>query len=584
MKKNTSGLIKKTIPALFVCILFLCSWTTVYAKERSAELLGYVIVPDIVQTIDRIGRIAAAIDPEKYNPDALKSQAGAILGDPEFDNIDRTLPVIIMLFQNTTDGTMAGFNGIEYAAIIPVKDKMRYMEKLKTMDLPYETNGDKIILSSKKSSLFFAQKEMKNYRKLSSQIYRFDARMMVKIDSIMSVYNSGIEMMLKQMQALETMNLYSGQDKQAESFIAIGKIFMYAMLDLAYQSKEYQFDISFGEKAIDFSSEYSAIPDSALSRFFDGEVQTENGCISLLPGKGQITYAGYFDMKRFRDLTESLLSGVLKRDASLENHINRDFINAYLDYSKLYTGEFAVAYGFNSSNMLQINAAAATNSTSDEFEAVNSRFITLYNEMMKKTDSGLSGMPAYTTEKNYRKSSGIDVSRYIMNMNDEKMTDTEKEMMQKMFGKEFIVEYAISGGYIAVSNDPVNLDKIIANTIKAPEKTGLQSMEAFGKGMDSYIDFDMISFFESIIELSGDISTGEKDTDTESLKNILKKVDKDDRNILISTKYSKGTAYSRSRISVKMITEIIKAFNDQKKDEAAAETTEEIFPEEDSGE
>lgn len=584
MKRTKSGLIKKTISALFVCILFTCTWTPVNAQERNAALLGYVIVPDIVQTIDRIGRIASEIDPEKYNPDALKAQAGTVLGDPEFNNIDRTLPVVIMLFQNTTDGTTAGFNGIEYAAVIPVKDKMRYIEKLKSMNLPFETNGDKIILSNKKSSLFFAQKEMKNYRKLSSQMYRFDARMIVKIDSIMSTYNSGIEMMLKQMQALEAMNLYSGQDKQTESLIAIGKIFIYAMLDLAYQSKEYQFDVSLSETAIDFSSEYSAIPDSALSRFFDGEPQVENRCISLLPEKGQLTYAGYFDMKRLRELTESLLSGVIKRDASLEKHINRDFINAYLDYSKLYTGEFAVTYGFNSSNKLQVNAAAATNSTSEEFEAVNSRFMTIYNEMLKKMDSGLSGMPAYTMEKNYRKSSGIDVSRYVMNMNDAKMTEAEKEMMQKMFGKEFIVEYAISNGYIAASTDPANLDKIIANTITPPEKIRLQSMEAFGKGMDSYIDFDMISFLESIIEISGDINTAEKDPDTEMIKNILKKVEKGERNILFSTKYSKGTAYSRSRISVKMITEVIKSFNNQKKDETDAESAEEILPEEESDE
>ena len=330
------------------------------------------------------------------------------------------------------------------------------------MNLPCETNGDKIILSNKKSSLFFAQKEMKNYRKISTQMYSFDARVMVKIDSIMTEYNSGIEMMLKQLQALENSSLYTAQDKQTESLIAIGKIFIYAMLDLASQSKDYQFDMSLSETAIDFSSEYTAIPDSALSRFFDGEPQGLNKSLSLLPEKGQLTYAGYFDMKRFSELIDSLLSGVLKRDASLEKHINRDLINAYMDYSKLYLGEFAVAYGFNSNNTLQVNIAAATKSTSEEFEAANDRFMTLYNELLKKMDGGFSGMSSYTVQKNYRKSSGVNVNRYIMDMTNAKMSDAEKEMMQKMFGKEFIVEYAVSNGYIAASTDPANLDKIIA--------------------------------------------------------------------------------------------------------------------------
>ena len=129
MKRITSGLIKKTITVLFISILLPCTWTTVSAQERNAALLGYIIVPDIVQTMDRIGKIAAAIDPEKYNPGVIKAQAGTILGDPALDNIDRTLPVVIMLFKNTTQGTAgSSLTDLEYAAIIPVKDKIRYLK------------------------------------------------------------------------------------------------------------------------------------------------------------------------------------------------------------------------------------------------------------------------------------------------------------------------------------------------------------------------------------------------------------------------------------------------------------------------
>jgi hypothetical protein len=585
MKRITSGFIKRTITALFIPLTITFTMIPASAQEKNAALLGYIIIPDIVQTMDRIGKTAAAVNPEKYNPGVIKAQAGAILGDPALDNIDRTLPVVIMLFKNTTrGGTGNGFTDLEYAAIIPVKDKIRYMKTLESMNLPCETNGEKIILGSKKSSLFFAQKEMKNYRELSGQTYSIDARMMVKIDQIMSEYNAGIELVLKQLQALENSNLYSAQDKQTESLIAIGKIFIYAMLDLASQSKDYQLDISLSETAIDFSSEYSSIPGSALNRFFDGEPQGLNKCLQLLPEKGQLTYAGYFDMKRFSELIDSLLAGVLKRDASLEKHINRDLINAYMDYSKLYLGEFAVAYGFNSNNTLQVNMAAATGSTGEEIEAANDRFMTIYNELLKKMDGGFSGMSGYTVQKNFRKSSGVNVNRYIMDMTNAKMSDMEKEMMQKMFGKEFIIEYAVSNGYIAASTDPLNLDQIIANTITEPAKTGLQSMEAFGIGMDSYADFDMISFIESIIELSGNTNAAEKNPDTDKIKIMLKKLDQSDRNILLSSKYSKGTAYSRSRISTRLITEFMKTFNEQKKEETKSGDSVEIIPEDESGE
>lgn len=566
MNQKKSVLVKRTIKILSVLVLCSTLWTGVLAQERSSVLLGYIVIPDISATMDRLSEIGATVDPAVYNREYFRSKAGSLIGDPELSNIKKGMPVVLMLFQNTgldnTEGR--GINHIEYAAVVPAVDREKYVKSLQEKNIPFEVNDDRVIISDKNSSLFFAQREMKFYREISRQANSSDFRVMVKIDSFMSVYNSTIEATLGMLQAINSMNYYSGGNYAGDVQLAMGKFFIYGLLDLASQSKGYQLDVSFNNKEINFYSEYSAIPGSDLSRFFDGDPQVANKSLSLLPGKGQLTYAGYFDMKRFRDLVESLIAHAVKRDPSLENYVNRELIDAYMAYTNLYSGDFAVTYGFNASSRLEVNVAAATGSNSADHIQVNEKFMSIYSEVIKKYGGSMSGFTGYTLQKNYRKSNGIDVHRYVMNMDTSKMSDAEKEMMEKMLGKEFSMEFAVSNGYIAASTSPENLDRIISNTVDSPAGTDLLSMKAFGPGMGSYIDMDLIGFFEKIIEIGAGDKT-EKNPSVERIEKMLKALDTVERNILFSTKYSKGVSYSRCRISTKMITDFIKVSKEQSK-------------------
>jgi len=562
-KKTKAGVLVLSV------FFFFSLWGTVMAEERSASLLGYIVIPDISGTAERLHGYAEAVEPGKYSKDYFSSKLGSQVGDPSLENIKRNMPVVLMLFQNTgmDDSEGSSLNRMEYAVIIPVKDKTRYIESMQKMNMLYDTNDDRLIISNKKSSLFFAQREMKFYRKLSREKYSSDIRAAVNIDNLMAANRSSIETGLKMLQAINTLNQYSGGSSVDEAQLAIGKLFIYSLLELALQSKDYQLDVLFEKEYIDFSGEFSALPGSALSRYFDGETQAGNKCLALLPGRGQLTYAGYLDMARLRELVEDLLSLSLKREPSLENYLNRDLVNAYLDYTRLYTGEFAVTYGFNSSGRLEINAAAATGKSSKEHVEANEKFMALYEEVLKKY-SGISAFSGYTMEKNYRKSGGADVYRYIMNMDLAKMPDSEKEMMLKMFGEKFIIEFAVSNGYLAASSIPENLDRIIASTVSTPAGTELISMKAFGAGMDSYIDMDIIGFIERIIELSSGDKTV-NDPSIENFKKLLKNLNEGERNILLSAKYSKGVSYSRCRVSARMITEFINAVKEADKDDSA---------------
>jgi len=578
--------LKKSFTTLFALAFLITAVTTAHAQNKGGTLIGYVVVPDLVRTLDQIQKVADSIDPEKVKSGTLKSQAGAALGDPAFENIDRTRSTVIMFFHNPSNNADAqkSLNDFEVAFFIPAKDKTRYQKTFEAMNLPNDSNGETLIISNKKSSLLSAQREMKLYRKISAQRDKYDMRMLVKIDTIMSVYNAEISMLLNKLQVFDTQIFGGTGDKtQQAAFFSIGKIFLYALADLAAQSKDYQLDVSLNDKSLNFYSEYSAKPGSQLSSFFDGTPPGANKCLSLLPERSQLTYAGYLDMKRLQDLIDSLLAGALKHDPSIAEHLNKDLIDAYKSYTGLFLGEFAVTYGF-SSNHLQIHLAAATDKSSEEYIAVNDRFMEIYNEVMKKAGGELSGFSGYTIQKNFRKSSGIDVHRYVVKMDSSLMKEGEKEMMQKMFGKEFSTEYAVANGFIVASTTPAVLDKIIANTISGGEKNDLISMNAFGTGMDSYYDFDVISFVEKIFEQIIPVKDGETKPEKDNVLKVLKNLSIEDRTLLYSSKYSKGISYNKYQVSMKMITELVKFFNEQKKQAVMPEETIEVPAEDKSAE
>ncbi len=579
MKTESVNRLKKIFITAVSCIFLLGAGTAVNAQSKGSTLLGYIVIPDIGKTLEQIDKIASSIDPDRFKQGSIKMQAGMVLGDPALENIDRTKSSVIMFFHNPSNDKNAakGLNDLAVAFLLPVKDKTRYKKVFDMMNLPNETNGDIVIISNKKTSMTCAQREMKLYRKISSQSASYDARLLVKIDSIMSVYNAEITMLMKQLQALNLNNPETdGQNEQQASLISLGKIVLYALLDLTSQTKDYQLDISFNEKTILFSSEHSTIPGSALSRFFDGSAPETNKCLMLIPEKDQLTYAGYFDMKRFRDLVDSLLAETVKRDPSMKNYISGTLLDAYRKYTELYLGEFALTYGFNSSSQLQMHLAASTDKSSGDFFEANDKFMAVYKEAMKKTGSGMTGLSDYTLEKNVRKSSGVDVHRYLIKMDNSKMKEEEKVMMKKMFGSEFSTEYAVSNGYIVASTNPKVLDRIISNTISGGSKVELLSMTAFGRGMDSYIDFDVISFFEKIYEQTVSMKAGGTKPEIDSTIKTLKKLSLEERTILSSSKYSKGSSFSRHQIPMKMITEIVKLVNEQKKKQTMLEESIEV--------
>ncbi len=579
MKTESLSSLKKIFAASLTFILLICGGTAAHAQTKASTLLGYIVIPDAGKTLEQFDKIAGTIDPERFKPGSFKMQVGMMLGDPALENIDRTKPSVIMFFYNPSNEKNAqkGVNDLAVAVLLPTKDKTLYKRTFDAMGLANETNGDIAIISNKKTSLTCAQREMKLYRKIAAQTTACDVRVLMKIDSIMSVYNTEITMLMKQMQALTSGSTEtSGLNEQQASFLSIGKIIIYVMLDLTAQSKDYQMDLSFNEKSILISSEHSTIPGSALSRFFDGNAPAANKCLALLPEKDQLTYAGYFDMKRFRDLVDNLLAEAIKRDPSLKKDINEALLDAYRKYTELYLGEFAVTYGFDNNGQLQMHLAAATDKTNDDFFAANEKFMTIYKETMSKVGGDAAGFSDYNVQKNFRKSGGVDVHRYVVKMDSSKLKDDEKAMMQKMFGKEFTTEYAVANGFIVASTSPKILDKIIANTISGGGKIELLSMKAFGTGMDSYVDFDVVSFFEKIYEQTVSMKAGEKNPDADKTMSMLKKLRLEDRTILSSSKYSKGSSFNKYQISMKMITDIAKFVNEQKKQSMIQEQSVEI--------
>jgi len=531
-----------------------------------ATLLGYVVFPDITKTIDMMEKLAVEIDPQ-YKPGELKAEAGKMLNDPSLSNIDQTKPLMVAVYYETGSSGMAqkGMQNVSYAYFIPAKDKAAGKKVFDGKNIPGAVIRDVLVVSDKKTSLDRALKDIDLYKRNAAEKPQSDMRLLVKVDGIMSVFNSEIEMFVSMMQnPLFQQPDNSEQGQQKESLVALGKIFIYGILDLAQQSKDYQLDVSISEKALQISSEHSAKPGSDLYDFFNGIPPEKNRCLALLPAKGDLTYAGYFDTRRLNILIGIIIKNAINRDPYLKDKINMTLINQYRSFISYYLGEFALVYGFDNNLHFKMDLAASTNRSPESHLAMNEKFINWYMKALKSLSPGAETFTEYTLQKNVRKSGGFDVHRYVMKMNYTGMGEEEKASMKKMFGEAFTSEYAVANGFVVVSTNPESLDRMIENTVTGGGGIGLQSMTTFGAGMDSYYDFDIAGFIRKIAMMSGSVEGKQKDPVMEKILDKLDKLPPEERNLVSSSKYSKGTSYNRYQVSVQMIRDMAKFFNEQK--------------------
>ncbi len=567
MKLQLSALLRRKTAILLTGLLLLISGQSAFTDQKGATLLGYAVFPDIVKTLDMIEKIAGKVDPNQFRPGALKGQIGMMLNDPSLANIDRTKPLMVTVYYQAEAGGMTakGVQNISYAAFIPAKNSASYKKVFDGMQMPSAVKGGVLVVGNRKQALDTALATMDLYKKTSADKVRSDIRTLIKIDNIISIFNTELSGFVSQMQTLD-MKQSDGsvQSKQSESLVALGKLFMYGIIDMASQSKDYQLDISVDEKTLLFSSEHSAKPGTPLYNFFDGTPPDKNSCLPILTSKGEMTYAGYFDMKRLNSLIDIIVTGAIKRDPSLKDKIDMSLINEYRNFIGYYLGEFAFVYGFDDNLRFRMDIAASTNRSAESHVAMNEKFITIYRETLKKLSAGNSNIPEYRLEKNVRKSGAFDVHRYILKMDYSSMSETEKASMKKLFGGDFTSEYAVANGFVVMSTDPKTLDRMISNTTTGSGLKELQAMRSFSAGMDSYCDIDIAGFIKKIALMAGTVEGKEKDPEMQKTLDMLDKMGPEERTLVTSSKYSKGTSFNKYQVSVKMMTDMAKYFKEQK--------------------
>jgi len=557
MKKKPAGLLHKASIAFFTFIMLLSSEIIFPAEKKSATLLGYAVIPDIVQTIDVLEKIAGAVDPVQFQPGSIKNQLGAVLNDPDFQNLDRAKPLVVMIFHKPSNGQAGGpGSDIYYSVFLPAKDRARYKKVLEYGNMLCEINRGNLIVSSNKSALDMARGQTFFYNKIAAQKSACNLRVLVKIDSVMKVYSREINELMKQMQDFQNQQFENpGQREQSGNML---KIYMHGIYELFVQSKDYQLDITLDKNKILFSSEHSTKAGTALNLFFNADVPGKNRCITLLPERSDFSYAGYFDIARCRNLIDSIVVSAVKRDPSLKQSIDMNIIDGYKKILGMYDGEIAFVYGFDNSGRLRADFAAATKSSAGEHLAVNEKFIEIYNQAMKKPQQTVRNLPACTLQKNIRKTSGYDVHQYSFNTESISMSEDDKDLFRTMVGDEFKIEYTVCNGYVVASTDPQALDRIIKNTATGGNSKDLQAMITLGPGYDSYADFDIIGLLAKISEIENRMSGATSGAGMQSLEQELKKLDYRDRIITYSSKYRKGASYSNYHVPVKIITEAIR--------------------------
>ena len=580
---------KKLSLVLFVfltVVVFLLGFGILsYGKEKPFQLLGYAVIPDISATMDKIEKVAGQIDPVSFKPNSLKGQVGMMLGDPAFKNFDNSKPAVAMVFSRppvSKDGKKRK-SDFGFAAFIPVKDTAPGQNTLTQMKIAVKIHEKMLVVGDHDKTINSAMENISLYKSIEAKKLKCDARLLVKIDSIMENFKDEINELIKSLQssskakepakANEAINPgeQTPEDREAkENTEAIGKIVMYWLLDMAQQSVDYRLDITLTSKTILFESEHTTKTGSALNNFFQSSAAGSNKSLSHLPVEGQLAYAGSIDFARLKDYIDSVINGSVKREPSLKKSINQDIINVYKKYIDSFRGEIAFRYGLSEDGKLFACYSVATGKSEEENLAAYEEFLKVYNTAMKKNIKGIS-FSDYSLQRNVRKYKNISIHRYVMKGDYSQIKGQSKEVVDKLLGGELSIELAVVNGFMVGATDKKTLDKIIDKALTKGDEIELLAMKAFGKGMDSYADFDLIGLVGKVFQLfaaPAEKDGGKTDPKMDEMQQLLKKLEKNDRNILIAGKYNKGASFGSYQIPLRMIIDGGKYFNSLKKQPA----------------
>lgn len=469
-------------------------------KIESERVLGYVALPGLEKVIQDVVAVMGQFVPEQANPDMLKMQIGAMLGDPQLQNMDLQKPIVVVAFRPEQPGPMPT---PPMAFYIPAKAASPYSESLAQQGVQTKFTGGVLLAAQTPQDLELAEKNLGFYNGLGGEI-EGTARLYLHIGRLLEAFGPMIDQGMKAME--EQMKGAMGEGSpvgQPEQMMGILAAEMQGFLALARECEEVQADIDLGKEIVKFDKVVTGKPGSTLAAFFKASAAKPAVSTSLVGGEALFAGAFHCDPATLGALFKKVL-GEMRKTPEVAELLPPEVTNLWTDLS-WWAGD--------ASMKMKMAAVDEGMFTMDYAMGVQDaeKYLSVMESASKLLEPGSAlgelykgmGMPLEVgLEKDVRKHGDVSVHRFKM-----KVAESGEEGSPPMPGMEMVqgmlrdYEMALVNGQAVVSQDPAGLDALIDAARAGEEKPlELAAVKAFGKGRHGYMDYDILGLLKSILQ------------------------------------------------------------------------------------
>jgi hypothetical protein len=443
-------------------------------------LLGYAVIPSLT---DLLAHAEAAANLFMPMPEGqLASQAGAMLGDVGFANLDTTRPIVVMVLASTEAGAPP-----EVSAWIPAKDPAKYVATAGIYKQAGVVSGTLAIIAKTPEQATRAQGLAASYDELAKARPKADLRLRIGAERIISTYgaaiDAGIDTMATRMAAAP--RPAGGMDPTAMLTLELRGLRAFAR-----DVRDWQADVTIGETIVSDATVVAA-PDSALAKALVAPTGTGAAAAALLgPGDGVLTITGAYD-------SHALLGycAKLARDLGAEPGgvpVDAQVLALLDDAAATFTGEMAVRMTADAQNHLAAVGAYGIASPEAMHRLMTGMAaIAGPDGALGKFYAGLGIPMTIRYETAVRHDGDVAIDRMSVEVDASKLPPDQARAMAAMMQPW---EFAPTARWALMAQDPSALDALVARSREAaPAGAGVTAAEhAFGAGRDIYIDYDLV--------------------------------------------------------------------------------------------
>ena len=572
----------KKIALAAICISLLMNIETGAQKKPARPLFGYVVIPKVEKTITVLETILRSVNEQNFPPNSLKMQIGMNLGDPELANLDKTKPVVGMLFkpsqeqkpnqQVLSDGRRSD---VTIAIFVPPVDKNKYLKAFSTMKVRTAFREGVLIIAPTDDALQAAETNFGLYQELAKNPPAADFRVFADIQTILSAYENQIAGLIANMESSmrnrnpEKKNIPQEQKTQQDIQMKFGLLYLSTAVELAKQLKNYQFDIDLSSDSVQFTTALAAKEETPLFNYYSMEWDGKLSLYGILPETDFFTLAAYYDFVRFGALIKKLIDTAGKKNPSFKETVTDELVSLYLQAFGYFAGEMAFSFGISAENRLSVKMLAKLKDPEKYFEYLE-KWISSFQKSKAYADmKKMSGL-SVSYKKKARIVQTFPVSSLSVKLNYEKIgSEQEAALMKQLLGETITFELASVKGVLIASSSMKDFNTLIE---KAKSDSGGRKLEAitrFGNTMSTCADFDIYTYITKIFSLAASQSP---ETQTNDLKNLLgfaealtSKLAGPERTVLYADRCEKGTSHARYYVPLKGLGEIGKYVSEKKK-------------------